>query len=321
MKRLFILITMACSFLACANSGKWNEITFADPTIFAENGRYYMTGTRNREPLGFGILESTDLVHWNVPNGDTLQLILANGQGSFGEKGFWAPQYFKDGGKYYFTYTANEQTCLASAESVSGPFVQSKIRPIDGSEKNIDSFIFRDEDGKTYLYHVRFKKGNHLWVAEFDLETGNIVPETLKHILSCTDEWEMTPNYKSVPIMEGPTVVKWDGIYYMFYSCNHFRNIDYSVGYATAPTPYGPWTKHPNNPIIHRDIVGENGSGHGDLFEGHDGRYYYVYHVHNTDSTVVPRRTRIVPLDVKKGEDGIYSVTADKDNVIVPIWK
>ena len=131
----------------------------------------------------------------------------------------------------------------------------------------------------------------------------------------------MTPNYKSVPIIEGPTVVKWDGMYYMFYSCNHFRNIDYSVGYATASSPYGPWTKHPNNPIIHKSIVGENGSGHGDLFKGFDGRYYYVYHVHNTSDNVVPRKTRIVPLIVTKGQDGIYSVTADKDNVIVPTWK
>ena len=110
MKRFLIMISLACTSLACADSGQWSEITYADPTIFAEDGKYYMTGTRNREPLGFGILESTDLIHWSVPNGDTLQLILAKGQGSFGEKGFWAPQYFKDNGTYYYTYTANEQT-------------------------------------------------------------------------------------------------------------------------------------------------------------------------------------------------------------------
>ena len=30
-----------------------------------------------------------------------------------GEKGFWAPQYFKDKRTYYFTYTANEQTAVS----------------------------------------------------------------------------------------------------------------------------------------------------------------------------------------------------------------
>lgn len=49
------------------------------------------------------------------------------------------------------------------------PFRQDSIRPIDETAKNIDSFLFKDSDGKYYLYHVRFNKGNYLWVAEFDL--------------------------------------------------------------------------------------------------------------------------------------------------------
>jgi len=122
-------------------------------------------------------------------------------------------------------------------------------------------------------------------------------------------------------VMEGPTVMKWDGVYYLFYSANHFMNIDYSVGYATASSPFGPWKKHPNSPIIHRSLVGENGSGHGDVFKGLDGKYYYVYHVHRSDSTVSPRKTRIVPLILKKGNDGIYNITVDKEHVIKPMWK
>ena len=120
--------------------------------------------------------------------------------------------------------------------------------------------------------------------------------------------------------MESPTVGKLDDLYYLFYSANHFKNIDYAVGYATSTSPYGPWKKHANNPIIHRSIVHENGSGHGDLFKGLDGRYYYVYHVHHSDSIVQPRKTRIVPLILKK-ENDVYSITIDKENVIKPMWK
>ncbi len=297
------------------------EISFADPTIFVENGKYYLTGTRNQEPLGFSILESTDLEHWTVPDGSSQQLILRKGDRTYGEKGFWAPQYFKEKGTYYFTYTANEQTVIASSKSVFGPFRQKEVRPIDASAKNIDSFLFKDDDGKYYLYHVRFNKGNYLWVAEFDMKKGGIKPETLKQCMDCTEPWEKTPNYKSAPVMEGPTVMKWDGVYYLFYSANHFMNIDYSVGYATASSPLGPWKKHPNSPIIHRSLVGENGSGHGDVFKGLDGKYYYVYHVHRSDSTVQPRKTRIVPLMLEKGNDGVYSITVDKDHVIKPMWK
>ena len=100
---------------------------------------------------------------------------------------------------------------------------------------------------------------------------------------------------------------------------NHYQNPDYAVGYATATTPSGPWTKHPDNPIIHRDIVGENGSGHGDLFMGLDNTPYYVYHIHNNDSTANPRRTRIIPLKFSKNDStGIYDITVDKEHIIIP---
>lgn len=122
--------------------------------------------------------------------------------------------------------------------------------------------------------------------------------------------------------MEGPTVVKWNDIYYLFYSANHFKNIDYAVGYATSNSPVGPWVKHPNSPIIHKDIVGENGSGHGDIFEGLDGRFYYVYHVHHSEEVVAPRRTRIVPLKrIMNQETGLYDVSVEAGSVIVPLHK
>ncbi|KAB6340535.1 beta-xylosidase, partial [Bacteroides xylanisolvens] len=54
---------------------------------------------------------------------------------------------------------------------------------------------------------------------------------------------------------------------------------------------------------------------------GLDGKYYYVYHVHRSDSTVSPRKTRIVPLILKKGNDGVYNITVDKEHVIKPMWK
>ena len=226
MKTLIQFLLATFTILACVccktakeekTDDKLNEITFADPTIFVENGKYYLTGTRNREPNGFAIFESTDLKEWKTANGDTLQLILRKGDSAYGERGFWAPQLFKEGNRYYLTYTANEHTALASSNSVYGPFRQDSIRPIDETAKNIDSFLFKDSDGKYYLYHVRFNKGNYLWVAEFDLQKGCIKPETLKKCFDNTEAWERTPNYKSAPVMEGPTVVKLDDLYYLFY--------------------------------------------------------------------------------------------------------
>ncbi len=303
---------------------KTQEIFFADPTIYAEGNKYYLTGTGGIRggPQGFSVLESSDLKTWAPPAGatDSIYMILTRGNQVYGRSGFWAPEILKVNGYYLLTYTANEQTSLARSASLLGPYTQQVIAPIDSSEKNIDSFIFKDDDGKYYLYHVRFNNGNYLWVAEFDPENGRIKKETLKKCFDQTEAWEATPNYKSSPIMEGPTVIRLRDKYYLFYSANHFRNIDYAVGYAVSDSPYGPWVKQKNSPIIHHSIVGENGSGHGDLFSGPKGKMYYVYHVHFDQKQISPRRTRIVPVVEKwDSKTGIYKFSVDEKRIIVPV--
>lgn len=295
------------------------EITFADPTIFVENGKYYLTGTCGANTIGFKLLESTDLANWTACNADSTHFILKKGDNSFGEWGFWAPQIYRHGDKYLLFYTANEQVAVAKSDSITGHYTQSTIRPIDGSEKNIDPFLFKDDDGSYYLYHVRFDNGNYLWSARYDIETDSIDHSSLVRCFGLTDAWEKTDDGRWSPVMEGPTVMKLDGTYYLFYSANHFLNQDYAVGYATAPSPQGPWTKYAGNPIIHKSRVGEPGSGHGDIFKGLDGKPYYVYHVHNSDSAVAPRLTRIVPLTMTRNDStGIYDITPDTDHIIVP---
>lgn len=299
------------------------EILYADPTIFVQGDTYYLTGTGGSygDGKGFSMLASKDLHNWYVPKKlkKSKGMILTKGKNTFGDKGFWAPQLFKEGHCYYYAYTANEQTALARSKSLFGPFEQEEVHPIDGSEKNIDPFIFKDDDGKHYLYHVRFDHGNYLWVAQFDLEKGKIDPQTLTKCFGQTEAWENTPSYPSDPIMEGPTVIKLKNKYYLFYSANHFMNIDYAMGYAIADSPMGPWVKQPNSPIIHRSIVGENGSGHGDVFKALDGKLYYVYHVHNGPDKVGPRRTRILPLHQEYLEStGSYKFWVAPNEVIVP---
>lgn len=315
------ILSFLLSIYAVSASAQNNEIYFADPTVWVEDGKYYMTGTNGNGPKGFVLLESEDLQHWRTNDGSDSHMILTPEMDVFGTDMFWAPQIYKDNGFYYLTYSANEQTALAKSKSVYGPYVgvTSMKSPIDKTEKNIDSFIFKDGE-KYYLYHVRFNHGNYIWVAELDMDNGVIKPETLKKCIDYTESWEKTDNNIWDPIMEGPTVIKMDGLYYMFYSANHFQNQDYAVGYATAQSPMGPWTKSKKNPIIHRSIVGENGSGHGDFFMGLDGQPYYVYHVHCSDTTVAPRRTRIVPLKIENNEErGLKEISVDYENVIVPV--
>lgn len=276
----------------------FGQIHLADPTVFCDNGTYYLYGTSPVSDNGFWVYTSTDLQHWSGPAGAVDGYALRGN--TYGTQGFWAPQVFKKDGRYAMAYTANEQIAIAWADSPLGPFVQDEPAMITAKTKEIDPFVFHDDDGKTYMYHVRLIGGNRIYVAEMNDDLRSMKEETARECIAVNDKgWENTAEGKW-GVSEGPTVVKLDGTYYMFYSCNDFRSIDYAMGYATAKSPLGPWKKH-KKPIVSRHLTGENGTGHGDLFRDGDGRWMYVLHTHNSNSKVSPRRTAMVEL-VKKGK-------------------
>ena len=276
----------------------FGQIHLADPTVFCDNGTYYLYGTSPVSDNGFWVYTSTDLQHWSGPAGAVDGYALHGN--TYGTQGFWAPQVFKKDGRYAMAYTANEQIAIAWADSPLGPFVQDEPAMIPAKTKEIDPFVFHDDDGKTYMYHVRLIGGNRIYVAEMNDDLRSMKEETARECIAVNDKgWENTAEGKW-GVSEGPTVVKLDGTYYMFYSCNDFRSIDYAMGYATAKSPLGPWKKH-KKPIVSRHLTGENGTGHGDLFRDGDGRWMYVLHTHNSNSKVSPRRTAMVEL-VKKGK-------------------
>ena len=177
---------------------KKQKISYADPTIFLDNGTYYMSGTSqtgSQSSRGFTVLMSDDLKKWTTGVKDTYRFILGpEWESTYGSTGFWAPQWYKEGNTYYFLYTANEHVAIAHASAMTGVFTQDKVTSIDSSAGNIDPFLFKDKDGKYYLYHVRFGGGNFIWVAEFNMATGTIDSKTLKKCLDLTEPWERMYN-------------------------------------------------------------------------------------------------------------------------------
>lgn len=299
-----------------AGSGAPSDFLLADPTVYTENGKFYAAGTRSFSPAGFTLLESDNLTDWTYARPDSM--ILIKDHQCWGTKGFWAPQFFKAGDDdYLIAYVANERCCIARSTAIDGDYTQAEVAPVDNSEGNIDPFIFRDDDGRCYMYHVRFHGGNIICVCELDPQTWKMIPGTAVECFRNTQQWENTGAYPGL-VMEGASVVKLDGVYYMFYSANHYMSPDYAVGYATANSPLGPWTKYEGNPVIHRSIVGEKGSGHGEVFFDNDGKMRYMYHVHNGENKVNPRRTRILTFNVDKSQGQPYRITADPASVFTP---
>ncbi|MEO6231371.1 MAG: glycoside hydrolase family 43 protein [Ferruginibacter sp.] len=289
-----------------------SSIYLADPAMIQYNGIFYLYGTvGGNGNNGFIAYSSNDLMHWKQASNTESHYALEKGK-AFGSAGFWAPQVFPFGNEFYMAYVANENIAIAKSNQPAGPFTQKLLQPLAAPVKQIDPFIFVDDDGKIYLYHVRLTNGNKIFVAEMEADFSEIKPSTLTECITATAPWENTANSKW-PVTEGPSVLKHKGMYYLFYTANDFRNPDYAVGYATSKSPYGPWKKYTGNPIISKSLIGINGTGHGDFIKLANGNLKYVFHTHFSDTIVSPRRTAIIDVKFTKGgKNNIDKLVIDK---------
>jgi len=275
-KYIFLLLGLwGVLFLtSCKTSGleqnnpaiKLKEIRLADPVMFYHKGVYYLYGTGGSINLnkGFAVYTSKDLRNWEGPQGAKNGYALVKSD-AFDENKFWAPQVFNYKNKFYMAYAASKHIAIAESDSPLGPFTQTDKISLAATMKQIDPFVFIDDNGKNYLYPVQVANGgNRIYVAEIEDNFSSIKPETLRFCIEATETWENTEK-ANWSVTEGPSVLKHEGLYYLIYSANHFRSRDYAVGYAVSKSPYGPWEKVTNNPILSQANIGKNGTGHGDF--------------------------------------------------------
>ncbi len=272
------------------------KLPIADPFILCHEGSYYAYGTSSDE--GFAVYTSTDLVSWTRSE----RMALSRSD-SYGDKWFWAPEvyYNKADKTFYLYYSAEEHICVATSQSPVGPFVQAEKKPMR-EEKSIDSSLFVDDDGTPYLYFVRFTNGNVIWSAELEKDLITLKEETLTQCCEVSQHWETSLG----KVVEGPSILKKDGVYYLVYSGNDFRSQDYGVGYATSSSPMGPWVKYAYNPVLQKPSASLVGTGHGAPFLDKDGTYKYIFHAHADTTKVGPRTSFITSLSISG--NGLLSI-------------
>jgi beta-xylosidase len=300
----------AYSQAASGNSQTYNsaviasDIPLADPYILLHNNVYYGYGTSS--DAGFEVYYSDDLTNWRKHP----EMLLSK-EDSYGERWFWAPEVYYNAASdtFYLFYSAEEHICVATANSPLGPFTQKVKKPMR-EEKSIDSSLFIDDNGTPYIFFVRFTDGNVIWAARLTDDLMSIEEETLTKCFAADEAWEHVEGR----VVEGPSVIKVGGVYYMLYSANGYTSKEYGVGCATASSPLGPWTKSKRNPILQKPATDLVGTGHGAPFRDKDGKWRYVFHAHNTPQVVHPRKLYIT--DMKIGAKGI---TIDKKHIIRPV--
>lgn len=301
MKRIpYLLLSLLVTFSCCTGKqvlerpADAQSIPLADPFILYEDGTYYLYGTGAAN--GIAVYVSKDLREWSRK--PTLAL---HKKDSYGDKWFWAPEVYHVGNKYYMYYSAQERICVATSDFPTGPFIQTRQEPIVPYGA-IDNSLFFDKDGQPWLFFVKFNHGNQIWAARLEDDLLHIQSGTEKKCLEMSQDWE-----KVWPtVNEGPFVLYHNGLYYLTYSANSYESPQYGIGYATAPSPDGPWTKYEGNPI-YQCVGGLEGVGHHAFFQDAKGNGRIVFHSHNAPGKIQPRITHIS--DYHFAQDGTLVIS------------
>ncbi|HEY9171277.1 MAG TPA: glycoside hydrolase family 43 protein [Verrucomicrobiae bacterium] len=261
-------------------------VEMADPHVIKVGDTYYLYATTHTR--GYDAYASKDLVHW-----ENKGLAFDDPR-----RGAWAPDVFhhrRGDGKFYLYYTdnlpdtprgwMNKQIGVAVADSPLGPFVDKAVLATNA----IDAHLFQDDDGKLYLYYVDLAGGFKIRAQAMSDPLTQQGSTTIA--IRPTEPWEMVSGH----VTEGPFMLKRDGVYYLTYSGTGADSPNYGIGYATAKSPLGPFTKYAGNPIVRRGgkVLGP---GHHCVIEGPDRKLWLVYHQKWGEETSFKRFLAIDPL-------------------------
>lgn len=265
--------------------------------MLEHEGRYYAygTGPRREADRVFEVLRSDDLAHWTSLGG-----ALEVGQRA-PNAAFWAPEVAWDGARFYMYYSVgvgdkDHVLRVAVSDAPAGPFQDSGVRLSTGPFA-IDPHPFRDRDGRWYLFYARdFLDGERVGTA---LEVDRLTSMTSlagepRTVLRASHDWQLFERARSMydsvydwHTLEGPSVVRRGGRYYLFFSGGRWENESYGVSYAVAEHPLGPWLEPwPGAPAVLRTVPGKVlGPGHNSVVRGPDGEDYLVYHAWDAAGT------------------------------------
>jgi len=285
-----------------------------DPFVMKYKDKYYLYAT-SMPTLGFKVWESDNLVDWEL-KGMALDSSLEGNKQGMGD--FWAPEVIHFNDKFYMTYSTRDidgylKIALAVSEEPLGPFINLKAPLFDREQSFIDGHIFVDDDGTPYLYYDKDCSDNivdgahvsQIYVQEMTEDLTELKGEAVLAV-DPSQSWEDIGG--DWQWNEGAFVLKHKELYYLMYSANFYASADYSIGYATAEHPLGPWTKYEGNPILEKDLgKGISGPGHNSVTVSPDGsELFIVYHTHTYPE--FPSGDRNVNIDRLYFEGGILKV-------------
>ena len=248
---------------------------YADPEGIILNDEYWIFPTysdKYEKQIFMDAFSSTDLVNWTKH-----ERIIDNKAVKWVWRAMWAPAIVKKDDKYFLFFGGNDiqndneygGIGVSVADRPEGPYQDYLGRPLIDKIYNraqpIDQFVFQDKDGSYYMYYGGWGRCNVVKLK--DDFTGLLPFEDGTYYREVTPE-----NYT-----EGPFMFIRDGKYYFMWSEGGWGGPDYSVAYAIADNPFGPFKRI--GKILQQDPEIGTGAGHPSVIhEPKSDKYYIIYH-------------------------------------------
>ncbi len=290
MKNLLYLLVLSPIFLLGQNQTFTNPIYgggYPDPSICRVGDDYYIVNSSFEYFPGLPIHHSKDLVNWELVAYGLHredQCISPNNLVDVQQRGgIHAPTIRYHEGTFYIittnVYSPKDRSqptqfinFIITAQDIKGPWSAPHV--LEGAP-GIDPDIFFDDDGKAWYAGTHapekpnFNGEGEIWLQEIDLDNWKLKGE--RHFLwrgACRGTWA-----------EGPHIFKKDGKYYLLIA-EGGTSFNHAVMIAISDKITGPYESNPRNPILSTRHLSYdfwvNSTGHADMVELPDGRWYMV---------------------------------------------
>ena len=259
---------------------------YPDPSICRVGDEFFMVNSSFEYFPALPIHKSKDLVNWELVGHGLNRLEQVSGQINLidvqSNGGIHAPTIRFNNGKYYIITTnvyydeikqrATATNFIITSSNPEGPWSNPIV--IKGAP-GIDPDIFFDDDGRVWYAgnhqpsDPSFSGETEIWIQELDPKNFQLIGQRFFVWRgACGGVWA-----------EGPHIYKKDGNYYLLIA-EGGTSFNHSIMVAVSDKITGPYTSNERNPIFSsRHLSYDNwvhSTGHGDLVELEDGRWYIV---------------------------------------------
>ena len=252
---------------------------YADPeaTIFGDTYWVYPTySAPYDEQLFFDCFSSKDLVTWTKHP----RILDTQAVSRWARRAMWAPSVIAEGRQVLpllrrQRHPERRRPSVGSAwPSPTSPPAPSRttsasrlIGKFHNGAQPIDQFVFKDADGAHYLIYGGWR---HCNIARLNDDFTGFVP--FKPTASTFKR-----DHPRKAMSKDPCMFIRNGKYYFMWSEGGWTGPDYSVAYAVADSPFGPFQRI--GKVLKQDPAIATGAGHHSVIHvpGTDD-YYAVYH-------------------------------------------